>query len=354
MFYFTADLHLQHSAWAGREDLAGDALRAFDFIVESAIKEKPEALILGGDILDAPVTSSEVVDRLDFGVKRLIGAGIKVLFIQGQHCRAVPPWLLRHETTPLEAEGWKSKAGLRIFGLDNLPAGALHDYLQTMQRQDDDILVLHQLCKGAPCVNWDFDPAWLADWPNLKLVLLGDLHIPWHEKFPKKGGKFEVIYSGSTAMQSIDEPPEKSFIKVNDDCSLDFVPIPSRLFRLYTATTAQDLVNIERQLAELPKSDRKPLVVLKYSSELSGAGKLCAAHPEVVWMPKPLAPELPLAGFASAVVPEKVSLSGCLDGIVKREEKPELHSFLAQVLAAPDPKTVIDAKINEITPAGVV
>ena len=323
--------------------MAGDSLRAFEYVVKQALLHKPKHIVIGGDLLDSPHPPSEVVTVLDKAMESLRSAGIPVYYVQGQHCRAVPSWLSRHANTYYLEEG----PGPGIHGFDNCSAEELRQKLSKLP-DGVKILVLHQMCKGAPCGNWDFDPEWLKDHPGLRLILMGDLHIPWTGTFPRKGGTFQVIYGGSLAMQAVNEPPEKSFLKIyeeEDPPKIETVYIPSRTFRMFTALSMEDLMKVEKGLMALPKGELKPLVVLNHAPDLPDVEKLRENHKDAVFMLRPLPASFDPAG-TDVLVPSAVSLEGCLDLVVKREEKPELHSFLLQVLTAPEPRVIVESMID--------
>lgn len=346
MFLFVSDLHLQKTAWKNREDLAGDSFRAWKEIVEYAIIEKAAAVVLGGDNLDEPRPSSEIVQYFMRGMKMLEDHDIPVFFIQGQHCRANPPWPSLFGGIRLDGAGIVN--GIKVGALDNMPAAELRTAIEALPR-DIRVLMLHQMCKDAPCVNWDFDPQWVSGFEHLELILMGDLHVSWEKSYATNWGlKPKFIYGGSCAMQSKDEACQKSFLRVEtkkDTLTATRIPLQSRPKLEYLIESDNDVVAVDAalRLYKRPEGapDVAPLVVVTHSAGVP-VQKLREIHPGFVFMFKPLALMTP-APEQTEVLPSVVSLEKNLDLVVTRDEKPELHSFLLSALTAEDARHVVEA-----------
>ena len=213
-----SDLHLKKRTWSNRP-IEGDAYFAWEQIVDTAIREAVEVVILAGDILDKQINGSGPIVKLQEGIEKLGAAGIKTLFIQGQHEYQEMPWaslskhaihLHRNEATSLDP--FIEVAGYTIAGIDFQAKERLQDELsyvaETLKSPPEKtILVTHQVWE-----EWMGERALpqgkLADvnnWlPGLGLLITGDLHESRLEDEPLR-----VLSPGSTCMQSISEPEDK-------------------------------------------------------------------------------------------------------------------------------------------------
>ena len=213
-----SDLHLKKRTWSNRP-IEGDSYFAWDQIVDTAIREAVEVVILAGDILDKQINGSGPIVKLQEGIEKLGAAGIKTLFIQGQHEYQEMPWaslskhaihLHRNEATSLDP--FIEVAGYTIAGIDFQAKERLQDELsyvaETLKSPPEKtILVMHQVWE-----EWMGERALpqgkLADvnnWlPGLGLLITGDLHESRLEDEPLR-----VLSPGSTCMQSISEPEDK-------------------------------------------------------------------------------------------------------------------------------------------------
>ena len=213
-----SDLHLKKRTWSNRP-IEGDSYFAWEQIVDRAIAVEVEVVILAGDILDKQINGSGPIVKLQEGIEKLGAAGIKTLFIQGQHEYQEMPWaslskhaihLHRNEATSLDP--FIEVAGYTIAGIDFQAKERLQDELsyvaETLKSPPEKtILVMHQVWE-----EWMGERALpqgkLADvnnWlPGLGLLITGDLHESRLEDEPLR-----VLSPGSTCMQSISEPEDK-------------------------------------------------------------------------------------------------------------------------------------------------
>lgn len=349
MFVFAADLHLAPGAWVSMPQLSGDSYRSFNQIIDFCVRAKHEckALVLGGDVFDAQPPSDAVATFLR-GLEFLKKAGIPVLAIQGQHGWAKLPWpSVDPYVTDLNQKLIELEPGVRVFGLDHRPPQELKEALEAVPK-DANVLVLHQMVRG--CVpdiegrqNWDLDPEWIPE--QVKLTLLGDFHQPWTKV---RSNASEMLYSGSTQMQSVDEPAEKSFVRVHSDLKWGRIPLATRPFRSYTISSTEMLAEAIASVKEL---EPDTLVLVRYDATVPNVVKeLEAANDQVHLMPRIYM--LPAQNSAVEVDLEKlreISLRSCLDLAVKREDDPELHSFVAGLLEAKDPKAFLEGMQTKMT-----
>lgn len=107
---FTSDLHLGRTparvpdAWRA----AVRTTRVWEQLVETALREKVDAVVLGGDVVDAANKYWEALGPLEHGARKLGGAGIRLIAVAGNHDADVLPRLARRlppDTFTLLGEG---------------------------------------------------------------------------------------------------------------------------------------------------------------------------------------------------------------------------------------------------------
>ena len=212
------DLHLNLRTWNSRS-IENDSYFAWEQIVNRAIRAEVEVVILAGDILDKQINGSGPIGKLQEGIEQLGSAGIKTLFIQGQHEYQEVPWaslskhaihLHRDEVTSFDP--FIEVADYTITGIDFQAKERLQNELsyvvETLKTAPErTILVMHQVWeewmgeRALPQGKLEDVSKWL---PGLGLLITGDLHESRLQDDPLK-----VLSPGSTCMQSISEPEDK-------------------------------------------------------------------------------------------------------------------------------------------------
>ena len=79
----TSDWHLGRSFH--REDLLGTQARFVDFLVETVRAERVDAVLVAGDVYDRALPSVDAVALCDDTLRRLAGAGVRVVLTSGNH-----------------------------------------------------------------------------------------------------------------------------------------------------------------------------------------------------------------------------------------------------------------------------
>lgn len=342
MFVYVSDTHIQHHAWASLPEVCEDAYHSYNQVIEWCVRNKPEALVLGGDIFDHHPSPIDVKVFL-LGVDRLRQLGIPVLAIQGQHGRyrdlswtSIIDWVVDLEHTPYHRIG-----KFVIAGLDNRPPEELKLAIQTKCTPEVNVLVLHQLCRGTVQDRdgqqaWDFDPEWTPE--TLQLVLMGDFHQPWETHKARPDGTYiQIVYNGSTCMQSVSEPVDKSFMVVNDDFTFTRIPLETRYFetiRLHGPDHegTNELAAAAARLRGLPKG---ALIQIRFDPKLPDVEKtLKQVNPAVHLMFRPYAAEIELNPRHLDI--QATTLEACLAQIVDRDKEPDFYSFMLDLLRSKD------------------
>lgn len=239
----TSDLHLSPRIWRHREILH-DSYFAWELIVDAAITEHVDAVVLAGDILDKQSNPSEVIVYLLQGLNRLREENIPVLYVQGQHEFQAKPWMSLGESSETGVTWLHDRevklGGWSLAGSDFRPKAEFQEFLQGDLAKSADILICHQV--------WDDFMGSVAvtqgaftDVPkNVQLLITGDYHV----HCVRHRGDMQVLSPGSTHLRSVAEPPDKAIFL------LDLVPdespvitsldLPSRKFILMDLLSIPD------------------------------------------------------------------------------------------------------------------
>lgn len=284
----TSDLHLSPRIWRHREILH-DSYFAWEVIVDAAITERVDALVLAGDILDKQANPSEVIVYLLQGLNRLREENIPVLYVQGQHEFQEKPWMSLGESSKngviwmhdreLKLNGWS------LVGSDFRVKAEFQEFLQGDLAKSADILICHQV--------WDDFMGSVAvtqgsfkDVPdNVQLLITGDYHVHCirHRR------DMQVLSPGSTHLRSVSEPTDKAIFLVEmvpgGRPMLAELELPTRKFisldllsitdeevsQAETIAATRELLMERLQAAEqeavadeLPEQLLKPIVYFKY------------------------------------------------------------------------------------------
>lgn len=252
----TADNHLDPPATmfgAKRFERKRDHLRCFEEVMEYAKKEKPDLLLLAGDVFDTVKPSNFVRARFMQHMKQLHERGVKVVMVSGHHDT---PKSAEEGVSPLAVYGRSGYAyfiqdpnsleyfSLEVDGCEVVVAGLGHnpllrpfeDPLATVKvekRGDVNILLLHYPVEGFVGVYGEEPVVRLNSIPKTyQLVAVGHLHR--HQI--KRLGDAAIVYPGSTERVSFAEEEEpKGFVwaELNREglVSLDHVKTQARPYK---------------------------------------------------------------------------------------------------------------------------
>ncbi len=351
MIIAMGDTHLAPRAWTSIPEVVGDSYRSFEQLVKFAIDGQASALVLAGDVFDAP-PPAETTQFFIAQMLKLQEAKIPVYAVQGQHARdrhvpwtSVYPYVIHLTKDAIEVE-----PGIFMAGLDNLPPDELKAALTTIDPRTN-ILILHQMARGsvpeiAGRQNWDFDPEWVP--PTVDLVLMGDLHEPWEKVLERDQFITRLYYSGSTCMQSLNEPPDKSFLCVElegdgdgEALAVRRVPLNTRPFQRVTVLAEEVM---ERYLQLVAGLAPGTLCHLRFDPRVPAVeARMRAANSRIYFKAEPLSvsEEMEQVDLKQG---QQVSLLSCLDETINRQTDSELHSFLWALLEAEEPRDVIIAE----------
>ena len=345
MYLFAADTHLSLNTWKSLPAVKGDSYRSFEQIINHAINNKAEAVILGGDIFDGTPIPDDVECFLR-GARRLKENNIKVLAIQGQHARSgTIPWT---SIDPYvywlcgSIPWFELNNGVRIAGFDNMPINEIKESLKKLDHKVN-VVVLHQTCRGSVPDNqerWDFDPDWVPS--TVRLVLMGDIHTPWETaREVKVGGKTLItkfIYSGSTCMRTLNEKPDKSFLEV-EGLEARRISLQTRPFFHYQLL---DDRQVQKAMSEISNVPPDSLVFVKHDPRIEKVEeriKSANAQVHLVFRPIPVTIEGNTTFDPESI--KSASLEACLDSLIDSKEDAEFYSFMLVLLKSKKPKDSI-------------
>ena len=326
-----SDLHLSDKTWKHRKPY-GDSYGSWNQIVDAAISQAVNVVILAGDLLDRQNNDSEPITRLNEGINRLGDAGIKVLFIQGQHELQERPWaslspnayhLHRNDLFPINDK-------FVVAGIDYQHKEHLQDELSfvcetSRYEPENTILVMHQVWRdwmgdrALPQGDFDMVDRWF---PGLGLLITGDLH---EQRIESYGDIKQILSPGSTCMQSIAEPEDKYayFLQEGESGDLQIIP-----HKLNTRPVLRFKVDTPEAVKEFP---REVLDAVKTKARHSAHGMIAGAsraqnsdrHGTVV--------SLVQVTYDTRLISED-SIRICLMDSFLKEGLPEAELFLKQIV----------------------
>lgn len=332
MFVVAGDTHLAPHAWSTMPQVCGDSYRSFEQLVDFSIEKKVSALLLAGDVFDVR-PNAQTASFFVHQMLKLEKENIPVYAIQGQHARdrelpwtSVYPWVVHLEHQHIELE-----PGIIATGFDNLTPDELKTELSKL-RPDVNVLILHQMCRGTvPEIpgrqNWDLDPDWVP--PTVKLVIMGDYHEPWSTSLVRDGFVTNFVYTGSTCMQSCNEPTEKRFLMVDSQFNTITCRLNTRPFRKIVILSETQMPGA---LVEVEKLPADALCQLRFDPRIPAVEqRIRTAAPKVHFKVEPLSITNEGSSDDRTEI-GMVSLESCLDQIVDRSADSELHSFVMGLL----------------------
>lgn len=349
------DLHLSPYVTKDVLEMQGDSVYALQQIAAFCRQNKCP-LVLAGDVFDTRNPNSLEVLHLRNEVKRMESEGLTVWGIQGQHDMSDPSWTAVTGAYPLHGASVNLDGGRTLFGLDYTPRSQLLERLPNVPKCD--ILVLHQMLAEAIHFRGTDGPVYdleLADIPShVGLVVLGDVHEPYENPYHTP----PVYYTGSTHLRSISEPLTKSFIVVQKDLSVVRKPLDARPFKLYELFSEDGLVACLQELKDYqpetaeqrPEIIAIPYIVVRYSRELERARERILAAADGRFHLRLLpAGAVEQIGQETQEVQGSVTLEGCLDEFINKDQEPELYTFVKELVSMEDARPVIARWREKVT-----
>ncbi len=206
-----ADVHLGFRQY-GRKEREEDIFRAFEYVIEEILKERPDVIIIAGDLFHTPIPSDlNVLIKTEKILEKVKERGIPVIGVAGDHdlprrkgvlgaldylSQRNYIFLFKASTNMMK----KEERGVKFGGFSAIPSGnkeRIRRYLKLVE--DVDVLILHQAVREAFPLDWHLE---LKDIPDkAKYVALGHIHKP----ITLRKGSTLLLYPGSLEILSINE-----------------------------------------------------------------------------------------------------------------------------------------------------
>jgi DNA repair exonuclease SbcCD nuclease subunit len=370
---FTSDLHLSDTIWKHRP-IYGDSYESWNYIVEYALSNKVDAVILAGDLLDKQLNLAGPVYNLAKGIAALTNNNITVLYNQGQHeFQLETHWAqlgnvngnVFHLNLEAPVFDCKFSNGLQIAGFDYCNAKTLAEKLEFVAKSPGEfLLVCHQVWKdfmgdlGNPQGCFDDVPA------NVRYLLTGD----YHDHICKYHGenKLTVLSPGSTHMRSLSEPPNKYFFVAESDAKdsdsrklkITSIPIPTRSYYDFNTKHPSTLtpLKLEKAIAKvlaqpisLAEELKKPLIKIVHKpedNELVNRIKEKYSNDAYLFFKLEGLAVTNLADDKTADT-AKLTLMECLDDEVDKIKEPAAYELASRLLSGGDPSIILATWLEE-------
>lgn len=271
-----------------------DFTKALHQAIDTARRYGCQAILNGGDILNAAKPSSQnIADLMEIDAK-LVAAKLPMFVISGNHDKSSPPWLeaiVPHRLTPFpDCANVPIGAVTGLIPADNLTL--VHDNLtfhclpfllkeslaaELAILSPKDVVLWHgsvQELMGFP----DPDAAAYADLQlhKWRAFLMGDIHTRNYEDVPNGNGTTTLVgYCGATELVLRNDPLNYSveIVDIPYDRSL---PVRHFPVEIKTRTALAYQVNSEPQLQEVlakisTKAHEHPIVFVRYNRDVENA-----------------------------------------------------------------------------------
>lgn len=369
---FAGDLHAARSIYVTHPNMIDDSQFALHQIATYCLNNNLP-LVLLGDNFNKRFPGPDVINWF---LESL--ANVNVYFIQGQHdMQPVLAWPEVVSFGPrikksLDQRNSKEKtpacievSGIKLYGFDFLPRTKLQECLKLVP-SDCEILCLHALIKDVMGIDeaWHLDTDWIPT--HVDTTVLGD----WHG-LPQSGitnGR-KWLYTGSSSMQSVTEPTEKTFLVAKRVCpdsagkdkfEFERIPLKTRPYIFADVrhekeleTWISSIVKTCKEAREeatslgIPDSVTRPFVVLRYNVGIENAyQKIMNTIGTLITDGIIYFHPMPNRSFVSegkedCALSKQISVADAIAELVDRELSPELHSLVTDLTHTADPEEVI-------------
>lgn len=344
-FIAISDVHLGSKLY-NIPDLEIDLRDIFVRICDEAIQRKVTYLIIVGDLFDNNKPTPDLIAFVRTQVARLKLAGITTTGIAGDHDKVVngDTWVSVCNITPL--------SNIKYFaGVDfnDQPATFFEHFRMKENKEDVHWLLAHgqevsmfSFVADKKRLEFTQFPVF-AYYPNIKGILLGDIHSPLEGTLAENDKEIFMGYCGSPGYVKSDEYGTKKGILYFDGDRLTRLPIfPERIFRKvdFTGTHADPSMLIQLIEGEFQGQTKKPVLIIEHDKiskprlkELAPLYKLAFVRTIL----KPMAGEKPVINIRS----ELASSSRFAEVLHEMVDGDELALCLG-LLDAVEPRTVLD------------
>ena len=268
-----ADTHIDDVIWLTYPEVRGDAHFAMSCVVDKVFHYDADLIMAGDNLENLPSMNptSEMMLNTYKQLQRVTKGGKKAYYVQGQHCKADPPWMVMFNAVHLHNKVYRL-GPFSVTGLDYTLANDLEEACKALARTD--VVVCHQrwgdLLPG-PATSDGFISDLLSDY---NLVITGDLHKFVLKRIRSSGTR--ILSPGATHLRAASEPLKHYVSVLYEDGSIKRSKLRGRPMLRMTLDSEHDLndlledrdtiVGNLKEVAsrrQLPPQVCHPLVILR-------------------------------------------------------------------------------------------
>jgi len=238
-FIALGDIHLDSTIWRRYRQIQGDAFVGFTSFINTAIRLRIPAVILG-DLFDSVDPEPDLVRYFREEMDRCRDNQIPVYAIQGNHDKRPSPWYTSVHNWPQHiGDGVQVEiGGVSVVGFDYAPLTVIRKQLEDLgaKRNKPQAVFLHQCVRQTISFEgaWNCDLEWVP--PEIPLILMGDIHIPVSYVIRPNQ---RAYYTGPSHARDISQIGDKSATLVYRDLQVMRVPIAHRRIAKFVILTPE-------------------------------------------------------------------------------------------------------------------
>jgi len=265
-----ADVHLEWRLY-NIPELASDLNEQFQRFVDLAIHEKVEYVLNLGDLYEHPHPMEKTIAFVSEQIQRLKNHGITVVGITGDHDKSLntETWIqdVNKASHPMDVEGFAGANYVDFFDLKEFA-----DSLTDKKKLSTEWLMFHGCYSklfSFPDKKklLEFHQIDLSQFPNLKGIILGDIHDGTECTLEQGGKKYYIGYCGSLGVTRFDEADKKGLL-CYDGNQLKRVPLPGLRSFVRVDFTKAGIGSFDAAVYEgFKKIHKKPVFLVEYDSE---------------------------------------------------------------------------------------
>lgn len=349
-FLAISDVHIGLNLY-NQPDLGADLCRLFTEACQLAASLAVDYLVIVGDLYDSNKPTPDLISFVRDQVEVARMEGVRVVGIAGDHDK------------PVQTDSWAKVSGVGL--LDSVPQFAgcdysdtpavITDYLRTAPHlHSTEWIFLHgqapslwHFCDARKKLDLGAVPLFEL-YPNLRGVILGDIHKPLEGTIQGNGKKAYIGYCGSLGITSSTDIGNQIGLLHFDGTTLKRVPfdLGRDFVRIDLTTNANTGMEIGYYIEKYGKHrGRRPVFLIEYT--FATKHRLSDTRP---LYQLGIVRELQITDKTKQVQHQAVSIrsdlnnseriSAVLNGLVPDEE---VRSLVSATLHSEDPKLVLDA-----------
>jgi len=256
-FIALGDLHLDFYIWRKFKQVKGDSFLGFTSLINRGIA-LGVPVVLVGDIFDTVEPDPAIIRFFRREMDRCRDNDVEVYAIQGNHDRRPIPWYSAVHDWPIHiGDGEEVDInGIGCVAFDNMTRDKIEDAIMSLRDcvPKPDVLFLHQAVRQMLSFEgaWNCDLDWIPE--GIPATIMGDIHKEWEHKI-REGQK--AYYTGSSHPREAPEIGSKSCIVVNDDLSVERLPIDYRPMTKLYVRSDKELEDLRSWVNEAVESNPK-------------------------------------------------------------------------------------------------